>query len=377
MATLADVLASVGLNPGRSRDFFKLWCPFHPNPSGKTLWVSQATGLWGCLSTRCSQHNGGVSQPLPRLLMMRGMHPEVARSTIKGLELVRPEAMARGETLRDRDFAGVITEAHIMAWSVDWELAATVCEAVQDSQGVGYDPHLPVSSWCPGCEARPGEVEHDCWEWLWYLLVTRGLDPAALSMMDVGFDRERGLLVFPLRGPDGRVRGVARRECRDGADYLLEGCVWRQNEPEYRYNHVERSDTFFGWSDMSARIMAGQPVVVVEGYVDQLRLAAFGYCAVAKMSNRMTRLQRDLLVGAKGPIILWPDHDRAGLEGAQEEAVHLVCNPAVRLVTRFGGVKDAGSLAMTEAVAADCVASAKAPAIWLSHLTNLVASIRR
>lgn len=371
---LHDLLVAVNLSPGRNADYLKMWCPFHPNPSGKTLWVSHQTGRWGCLSTRCAQHNDGHSQPLVDLLVLRGMNEAVARSVINTLDLTKAEAQDRSTSLRDRDFRGTITEAHLVLWEVDWYLASAVCEAVMRTGGHGYDSTKPVSSWAPGCPASPGQVEHDHWEWLWYPLVVRGLHPTALSLMDVGFDRERGVLVFPLRGPSGDLRGVARRECRDKADYILGGCVWVQGEPDYHFHKVERADTFFGWSAMRDRIERGHPVVVVEGYADQLRLASYGYVAVAKLSNQMTLGQHDLLRTAPGPKILWPDFDRAGLAGAREEATRLVQQPDVRVVSDFGGVNDAGSKQMSAGLAARSLASALHPVVWLSKFTNLLAA---
>jgi hypothetical protein len=372
---LLEALGKVGLRVGRGGEYLRTWCPFHPNPSGKTLWVSHETGRWGCFSRRCPQHAGGN---LHLLLVLRGMSPPVAASVVRTLDLKQREQYDRPETLEDQDHIGKITEAHVAFWAVDWALASQVCARVLEVGSSAYVPGVPVSQWAQ-VPATPGQVEHDGWEYLWYLLVNRGLTPHGLDMADVGLDMERGLLVFPLRSPNGALMGVARREARDGADYVASGCVYCRGDDEYdprvHFVPVRKGETLFGWSSMSERIAAGEPIVVVEGYADQIRLAGFGYCAVAKMGAKLTRHQLALLSEAPGPKILWPDCDPPGIDGCREDAAALAMVPNVRVVTYFGGVNDAGSRGVSAAIVGRVVASATAPALWLSRLPEVFAQI--
>ena len=370
---LAAALVGVGLRPSRGGDYLKDWCPFHPNPSGRTLWVSRKTGRWGCFSTRCPRNAGGG---LVELLVLRGQSIQVARSIVADIDLGEYERIQRPESLRDRDFHGVITEAHVALWGVDWGLASSVCAAVLRERAA-YVQGAPLCTWAPGTPAGPGQVEHDSWEWLWYPLVHRGLSPAALELMDVGLDPHLGVLVFPLRGPGGAVRGIARRECRDGAPYLLDGCCWAPDDPQHRYVPVERGDTFFGWAEMAPRIEAGHPLVIVEGYADQLRLAGFGYCAVAKLGRQMSRGQVELAARAAGPVVLWPDLDRDGLMGAREDARRLGELRPVSVVSDHGDLKDPGHAGMTAPLAARCVASAMSRLDWICELPKRLAALRR
>lgn len=366
---LLEVLAGVGLKANRSAEYVKVYCPFHRSTSGKTLWIAHTTGRWGCFSTRCPQHGGG---DLQRLLTLRGMPAEVAASVVRGLDLSTQEATERPQSLADHDNAGRIREAHVAHWLPDWNLALEVCEAAQASSEA-YVQGAPLHTWARGCPAGPGEVEHDFWEYFWYLLKTRGLTPYALDLMEVGLDRERGLLVFPVRDPEGRLLGVARRECRDGADYVLDGCVWRYGEPEYTFIKVERGETFFGWSAMRDRIMRGDPVIVVEGYADQLRLAGYGLCTVAKLGRQMSVAQARLLATAPGRKVVWTDDDREGLKGGMSDARSLVSVPGSALVTEFFGVNDAGDKDMTAQVAARTISSAVHPIEWLARVPGMLA----
>ncbi len=365
---LADLLRTVGLRPSKSGDYLRMWCPFHPNPNGKTLWVSHKTGGWGCFSTRCPMHSGGE---LARLLQYRGSSAEVARSTVASLDLTAYERVERPKTLQDRDHSGVITEAHLALWYVDWGLASSVCADVMRNQS-RYVQGAPVSTWSPGVPAEPGQVEHDCWEWLWYPLVHRAASPAALEVMDVGFDRELGLLTFPIRGPSGDLRGVARRACEDGKDYIIDGCCWGRQDPRWSFVPCPKGDTFFGWPEMVDRARSGHPLIVVEGYLDQLRLAGFGYCAVAKLGRVLTEDQATLLNDLPGAKILWPDFDRDGLYGVKTDIRKL--RSGVRIVSDFGGLKDAGSAHMTSEVVNRSILSALHPVDWLCEFPNLIAS---
>lgn len=377
---LIRILVDVGLRPSRGGDYLKMYCPFHPNPSGRTLWVAHDTGAWGCFSSRCPYHPSGGG--LAELLTHRGMDSRVAVAAARGLDLKAREHRDRPESMADRDAQGRVTEAHVACWVVDWYLAAEVCAAILRAGADRFAPEHPVRSWAPGCRARPGQVEHDHWQYLWYLLVHRGLSPHALDLMEVGLDAQRGLLVFPLRGPDGVLRGVARREATDGGKYILDGNVWKRGELESRelelqyFVEVDRGSTFFGWSAFARRIEAGEPVVVVEGYADQLRLAGLGYCAVAKMGASMTKQQLDLLRGRR--VVIWPDFDkpdskgkRPGLEGSRREAVALLAESGVALVTTSGGVKDPGTLGVDARVAGAVLASAVPPAIWLARFAQI------
>lgn len=365
---LIELLAQVRLRPVRSSQYLRMYCPFHPNPSGRTLWVEHDTGYWGCFSTRCPQHRGGE---LWKLLVARGVDERVARGVTFRLDLKTREKHERPESLEDRDWAGKITEAHISVWGVDWYLASEVCGAVLRLGS--YDPARPVSVWAPGCPALPGQVEHDYWGHLWYLLVHRGLQPHALDVMDAGFDRERCLWVLPVRGPKGDLRGAARRQCVEGAKYSLDGCVWKSDEDGYTFIEVKRGDVLFGWNELRARIMAGEPVVVVEGYADQLRLLGLGYCAVAMLGKTLSDAQVQLLASAPGPKVIWPDFDREGLNACRRTAVKLATTPRVRIVIDGCGVKDAGSSSVGRSIAARAIASAQPPAIWLSSVSNLLA----
>ena len=368
---LLELLARVGLRANRSAEYVKVYCPFHKASSGKTLWIAHDSGRWGCFSTRCPQHSGG---DLSRLLTLRGMNPKIVSSVVGGLKLQEREQVERPRSLEDLDNEGRIGEAHVACWLVDWHLAAEVCDAAECAGGDAYVQGEPISSWAPGCPADPGEVEHDCWEYLWYLLKVRKLSPNALELMEVGLDRERGLLVFPIRSAAGKVLGVARRECRPGADYVLDGCVWRNGEPEYHFVRVDRGATFFGWSQMAERIAAGEPVIVVEGYADQLRLAGYGYCAVAKLGHQLSKEQVQLLSTAPGRKIQWTDDDKPGLTGGISDAGALISAPGAALVSEFYGVNDAGDENnMTAQIAGKTVASALPPIIWLSRAPGMLA----
>ena len=348
----------------------RCYCPFHPNPNGKTLWISPDPGRWGCFSMRCAKRSGG---DLATLLMLRGMPREAAQTVVRNMDLKKYVAPEGPVNQADLDRLGVVSEGHLQFWRVDWHTVSDVCARALKTGGVGYVQGQPLLDWIPDVPVERGDVEHDCWEWLQYAVLKRGMPAVGLDLLDVGFDRDHGLLTFPIRGPKGELRGVARRECQDKKDYIISGCVWMPTEVGYNYIRVERGDTFWGWYDFKTRIDAGSPIIVVEGYLDAVQLAGMGYVAVAKSGRKMTKAQVDLLLSAPGPKILWPDCDRPGIDGMIDDAKALLFASGVAIVSWFGGVKDAGTAGLSANTVSKVIASAKKPFEWLGLGPNLLA----
>lgn len=377
--TVLDLLRSVRLRPagsGGAREFYKMWCPFHERASGRTLWVANSSGTWGCHSDRCPQRSGG---PLWRLLALRGMSDVEAKRLELQVDFTHVER-ARNVGLQGLEQTTLVREPHVQAWKVDWKLATDVYSAAQEYHHL-YVPGAPLSDWLPECPADPGTLEHDFWEQLWYMHGHRALSPDALDTMDVGFDRRIQQLVFPVRSSTGEVRGVARRIAADGKPYVLGGSIYvpedgteAQGGP-YQYAHVERADVLWGWSELLDRIEAGETVVVVEGYADQLRLLSYGFCAVAKLGRILTDAQVKLLLTAPGRKVIWPDFDVPGLRDAPKDAAK--APGSFHFVVDGGGFKDAGHVGVTYDVVVRALATAVTAPMFVVRVADLMASVKK
>ena len=126
---------------------------------------------------------------------------------------------------------------------------------------------------------------------------------------DKGYgDRFRGRLMFPIRDKRGDVVGFGGRSMGDDkAKYL--------NSPETSWYH--KSDVLYGFSEHRETIRKRKILMVVEGYMDVLALAAHDLpIAVASSGTSIGERQvREIFRLCESPIFCF-DGDRAGYQAA-------------------------------------------------------------
>jgi DNA primase len=126
---------------------------------------------------------------------------------------------------------------------------------------------------------------------------------------DKGYgDRFRGRLMFPIRDRRGDVVGFGGRSMGDDkAKYL--------NSPETSWYH--KSDILYGFSEHRDAIRKRKMLMVVEGYMDVLALAAYDLpIAVAASGTSIGERQiREIFRLCDSPIFCF-DGDRAGYQAA-------------------------------------------------------------
>jgi len=126
---------------------------------------------------------------------------------------------------------------------------------------------------------------------------------------DKGYgDRFRGRLMFPIRDKRGDVVGFGGRSMGDDkAKYL--------NSPETSWYH--KSDILYGFSEHRDNIRKRKMLMVVEGYMDVLALAAHNLpIAVAASGTSIGEHQiREIFRLCESPIFCF-DGDRAGYQAA-------------------------------------------------------------
>lgn len=127
------------------------------------------------------------------------------------------------------------------------------------------------------------------------------------------YDRMRDRLIFPIRDQAGRLIGFAGRILGgEGPKYL--------NPPET--DLYKKSNSFYGIYEAKESIRQSQRAILVEGYLDVLRLHEKGWkeaiaaCGTALNEEHLKTLKRQ---GVKELILLF-DGDSAGIKAAEKSA---------------------------------------------------------
>jgi len=335
------------LQRAHAGEYLKFDCPFHDGGlHSKTLWVDRSGSKWSCWSTRCAYSSGGS---LRYLLYLCGYKWKEAGTILDAMGIA-PEANIESDGISDQgdiDRAGIVQDAHLAMWAVDWHLADAACRAAVSAPGYPDRAFEPLSEWADS-PAAPGTVEHDHWNWLGYMLVERRIPPAGLSFMGVAYDPDAHHFVFPLRTRYGELAGIGRRyiAAQSKRRYVTSRCVYPVGHEQYHPIHVDAKALFWGWWENRHRIGAGHDIHVVEGYLDQVKLCAMGYCALAKNNRRLTKEQVKYLYEVPNPVIMWPDNDVEGLSsgGIAMDCEALAGRPNTHIISNFYGKKDASRM---------------------------------
>ena len=153
----------------------------------------------------------------------------------------------------------------------------------------------------------------------WHELINRlGTDPKRLDLLkqagmlsegDRGaYDKFRNRIMFPIHDRRGRVIAFGGRALSDdGPKYL--------NSPETALYHKSRE--LYGLYLARQRSSRLDHIIVVEGYMDVVALAQFGFKnVVATSGTATTTLQVELLFRSADTIVFCFDGDKAGRKAA-------------------------------------------------------------
>ena len=133
----------------------------------------------------------------------------------------------------------------------------------------------------------------------------RGLSQETLTLFGAGLCRSKGMFagrfVIPLSDPSGNLVGYAGRSLDD-------------EEPKYLFPSKERGfykrHLLFNFHRLEKE--ADEPVVVVEGFFDCMKVQEAGFPCVALMGSTLTEEQETLLADRFERVILLLDGDEAG-----------------------------------------------------------------
>ncbi len=138
----------------------------------------------------------------------------------------------------------------------------------------------------------------------------RGLEAiGVLIQNERGYaDRFRHRVMFPIRDNQGRIVGFGGRILGDGEPKYL-------NSPETEFYH--KSHLLYGYAEHRESVRKHKALVVVEGYMDVLAMAAFGLdYAVAPLGTAITESQLRMIFRLYESPVFCFDGDKAGRQAA-------------------------------------------------------------
>lgn len=285
MREIADEIARDHLRLVKVKeDFIAAACPFHKEGQERraSFWVNRLNGEWGCFA--CAEHGSDLRS------LLRGLGIKSRR-----IEAVLEEAVT--EAKRER----VINKA----------TKRRKARAEFRGEHVLPEALLGVYDWCPT------------------KLLEEGFSEEVLLAHDIGFDRTRERITFPIRDLFGSLVGISGRTVvpggypkykiyegmheKDGIRSLGELGEWF---PEYSVdgirNHLWRAHLIYTdiYHDRSKQL------IVVEGYKAAMWLVQQGWFnTVALMGARMSPMQERIVRRLGTETWIFLDNNEAGHAG--------------------------------------------------------------
>lgn len=181
-----------------------------------------------------------------------------------------------------------------------------------------------------------------------YLTQTRGISEEVLERFGIRCDAERKLIVFPYTFPSGEICTLQAR--RIDEKQLFSITAKFVGQPWLKFDSPQARGAWFGLHLIDWK----QPVYIVEGALDAMRLATLGKLNVLGAGTcHISKEQFRTLCGLNYKIGF--DSDEAGMDGARKAANHLKNVMGVNRVSILNwdivGCKDPGELSNTGQVA--------------------------
>lgn len=163
-------------------------------------------------------------------------------------------------------------------------------------------------------------------------LVEQGFDPTLLRELDIGYDRAKNRIIYPIRDAYGNLLGVSGRTTiegrqprykvytggrRDTDGSWLPGDFGEEFDERFRSYSLESHNHLWNGQRVYANMLLcgkSAPLYIVEGFKACIWLIQHGYPnTVALMGSFLTQAQHDLLhLIVNGPVVLLLDNDPAG-----------------------------------------------------------------
>jgi len=144
-------------------------------------------------------------------------------------------------------------------------------------------------------------------------LLDVGFSMEVLADFEIGYDRHRRKITYPIRNNRGGLIGITGRAMTDntrGPKYLPYG------EDEVGIPYPKKSHHLYNAHRVLDR-GDKDDILVVEGFKGCMWLEMLGYSSTSMMTNRLSLHQHDILMNLPhNDLYLVPDNDTGGREGA-------------------------------------------------------------
>tara|TARA_Y100000114_G_scaffold157286_1_gene188900 strand:- start:6097 stop:7125 length:1029 start_codon:yes stop_codon:yes gene_type:complete len=173
-------------------------------------------------------------------------------------------------------------------------------------------------------------------------LLKEGFDLETLKHFEVGFDRTRKRIIFPIRNHHGDLVGMSGRTTRNESPRYK---VYRSELygiiPNYSFN---KSSVLWNLDKIYQRRMnigSSQPVVVCEGFKAAMWVAQCGYAdTVALLGTHMSMEQEFLLRRVANDVILFLDNDEPGRDAMRKIASRMGGSVRIANYKKLGASPD-------------------------------------
>lgn len=269
-------------------DFVSAACPFHQETTPGAFWISRESGSWGCWS--CGVHGSDLGS------LLEGMK-------IRAPRVEKVIRLAREERKKTSDIDRVVRAK----------------KARQQFKGTAVLPEslLGVWDWCP------------------VKLLDDGFSEELIRAHDIGFDRARNRITFPIRDIAGQLIGISGRTViEESPKYkVYQGAHDIQSRGKTVRVKGELGEWFphYSSTDIRNHLWRGNFVydklydgdddqlIIVEGYKAALWLVQLGYDnTVALMGARMSKQQERLIRRMGTETWLFLDNNHAGQSGMDD-----------------------------------------------------------
>lgn len=286
MIGIADEIATSHLRLVKIKDdFIAAACPFHKGGTERnaSFWINRHNGSWGCFA--CSK-KGGKLQYL----------------------------------LRELGISNKRIEAQLEAASQEAEKTAEVDEARRRKQArASFRGEFTLPESLLGV-----------YDWLPELMLDFGFSEKILKQHNIGYDRERDRITFPIRDLYGNLIGISGRttvgeppKYKVYQGYHVSGGEKVPGElgdwyPEYSStgvrDHIWRANF---WYDKLFK-KEGQ-LIIVEGYKAALHMVQLDWTETgALMGARMSKTQERIIRRLGAEVFVLMDNNEAGQQGADQ-----------------------------------------------------------